>query len=239
MEYKTVLIMNIVNEGLAKIKANKVDIVSKEMGVFYNPIMAFNRDISIILLNSIENKKMQICDPLAATGIRSIRFLKELSKDKIENISINDKEKSAIKLIKENFGLNKIKPSKDIMIKNQDANIFILNSSGFDYIDIDPFGSPNQFLDSSIRRISRNGILAITATDTGALCGSFANSCKRKYWAMPKNDSIAHETGLRILARKVQLIGAQFEKSLVPVFSYSKEHYMRIFFMVERMLNYR
>ena len=39
-----------------------------------------------------------------------------------------------------------------------------------------------------------------------------------------------HEFGLRILIRRVQLIGAQCEKALIPVFSYSKDHYMRVFF---------
>jgi tRNA (guanine26-N2/guanine27-N2)-dimethyltransferase len=39
-----------------------------------------------------------------------------------------------------------------------------------------------------------------------------------------------HEFGIRILIRKVQLIGAQHDKALVPVFCYAKEHYMKIFF---------
>ena len=42
----------------------------------------------------------------------------------------------------------------------------ILHSKGFDYIDLDPFGSPNIFLDSAVKRLGRNGILAVTATDT-------------------------------------------------------------------------
>ena len=39
-----------------------------------------------------------------------------------------------------------------------------------------------------------------------------------------------HETGLRILIRKVQLIGMQYEKALFPIFSYLKDHYFRVFF---------
>ena len=110
----------------------------------------------------------------------------------------------------------------------------MLNSSGFDYIDIDPFGTPNPYLDSAIRRISREGILAVTATDTSALCGTYPKACIRKYWAVPLRNELMHEVGIRILIRKVQLIGAQFNKALVPVFSYSKDHYMRIFFRCEK-----
>ncbi len=39
-----------------------------------------------------------------------------------------------------------------------------------------------------------------------------------------------HELGVRILIRKVQLVGTQYEKALVPILSYSKEHYMRVYF---------
>jgi len=85
-------------------------------------------------------------------------------------------------------------------------------------------------LDSSIKRISRNGIIAVTATDTSALSGTYPKACLRKYWAKPLRNELMHEVGLRILIRKVQLIGAQFDKALVPIFSYSKDHYMRIFF---------
>ena len=220
--------MHIVNEGSARLKIPEAEKISKEMEVFYNPVMSLNRDISVLLLNSINKNNLQIADPLAASGIRSIRFLKELYRNKIKSIYINDNNKDAIKSIKNNLSLNKIKYKK-IKISNADANLFLLNSTGFDYIDIDPFGTPNPFLDAACRRIARDGILAVTATDTSALCGTFPRACARKYWALPGKGAIMHETGLRILIRKVQLIAAQYDKALVPVFSYSKEHYMRAF----------
>jgi tRNA (guanine26-N2/guanine27-N2)-dimethyltransferase len=232
-----------VKEGSACIKIGNYQKISKEMDVFYNPNMKLNRDISILLLNSLSVKEMQIALPLAASGIRGIRFILELDKGVIKNISINDRDKSAFNSIKANFKLNKIKSfsilkndlSKNhnksmIRIYNEDANLFLQNSSGFDYIDIDPFGSSNPYLDSAIKRISRNGILAVTNTDTAALTGTYPKVCLRKYWAKPKLDHQMHETGLRILIRKIQLIGIQYDKALFPIYSYFKEHYFRIFF---------
>ena len=221
-------------EGKAGIKAYASEIVSKDLPVFYNPVMKLNRDITVLLLNSIDKKNMQVALPLAATGIRGIRFLLELKKSKIKSISFNDNNTKAVKLIKSNLKLNKIKPDKKIKISNLDANLFILNSKGFDYIDIDPFGSPNFLLDSSVKRLGREGILAVTATDTGALCGSYKNACLRKYSGKPLRNEFCHETGLRILISKVQSVGAQYDKALTPIFSYSKEHYFRIFFKCEK-----
>lgn len=223
----------IVTEGSAILKVGKTDKISKEMKVFYNPVMGLNRDISVLLLNSISKNNLQIADPLAASGVRSIRFLRELDKGKIKNISINDHGKDAVKSIKNNLTLNKIryKNNKKIGIFSEDANLFLLKSSGFDYIDIDPFGSPNFLLNNAIVRLARGGILAVTATDTSALCGTFPQACIRKYWALPRRDAVMHETGLRILIRKIQLVAAQYDKALTPIFSYSKEHYMRAFFV--------
>ncbi len=237
----------IVKEGKAVIKVPKANVINKGMEVFYNPVMKFNRDISILLLNSIDKNKLNIADPLAGSGIRSIRFLLELKKSKIKSIFINDYSRDAFKSIKNNLSLNKLKKTRkikdfpisksfdfEIIIKNEDANLFLLNSEGFDYIDIDPFGTPNPYLDSAVRRISREGILAVTATDTSALAGTYPRACLRKYWALPLRNELMHEIGLRILIRKVQLIGAQYNKALMPVFSYSKDHYMRVFFKCEK-----
>ena len=130
----------IIEEGPIKLKVPKAEKISRKMSVFYNPVMGLNRDISVLLLNSINKEDMQIADPLAASGVRSIRLLKELSKNKIKCICINDSNKNAVKSIKENLKLNKInyKINNKIKISNEDANLFLLNSSGFDYIDIDP-----------------------------------------------------------------------------------------------------
>src|SRR5690606_17379899 len=116
---------------------------------------------------------------------------------------------------------------------NDDANYFLNSNKMFDYIDIDPFGSPNQFLDSSIRHLKKKGLLAVTATDTAALCGTYPDACKRKYWANPLRNELMHEVGLRIFIRKIQLVASQYDKALTPILSYAKDHYVRVFFKSE------
>ena len=213
--------MRKVKEGSAEISIPIEEKISRDLPVFYNPAMKLNRDISILLLQQFP--PMNICDLLAGTGIRAIRMAEEL---KHKSIAANDNNKKAVDLIKKNMGCNKVK----FKVYNEDANLFLLSSKGFDYIDVDPFGSSNPFLDAAIKRVSRDGILAVTNTDTAALTGTYQKTCIRKYWAVPKRDYMMHETGLRILIRKVQLIGMQYEKALIPVFSYYKGHYLRIFF---------
>tara|TARA_Y100000310_G_scaffold324657_1_gene386831 strand:+ start:2040 stop:3086 length:1047 start_codon:yes stop_codon:yes gene_type:complete len=209
-----------IQEGSASIYIPKEKNISKKLPVFYNPIMKLNRDISIILLNQFP--PLNLVDPLAGSGIRSIRFAKET---KNKEIYANDIKPLSVKLIKRNMKLNKVK----FNVFNLEATEFMTKPECLSYIDIDPFGTPNPFLDTSIKKIAREGILAITATDTSSLCGTHPSACKRKYWATPNRDSIMKETGLRILIRKIQLIGAQYDKALIPIYSYSDEHYFRVF----------
>ncbi|MCB9358692.1 hypothetical protein H6503_02060 [Candidatus Woesearchaeota archaeon] len=224
-----------IKEGKAKITVPEEKKISKDLPVFYNPLMEYNRTISIDLLNALNRKSMRIALPLAGTGVRAVRFLKELKKGMIDTIEINDYDPNAIKLIKKNLTDNGIRIKKgSIQLHNKDANIFLAEAKAFDYTDIDPFGSPNTFLNNAILHLKRDAILAVTATDTSALCGTYANVCKRKYWATPSHTSEMHEIGLRILIRKVQLIGMQFEKALIPILSYSKDHYMRAFFIAKK-----
>ena len=72
-----------IKEGKAVLKVPKLDKgkdVSKKLPVFYNPVMKFNRDVSIFLLNAIDRKDIQIALPLAGTGVRGIRLMKEFYK---------------------------------------------------------------------------------------------------------------------------------------------------------------
>ncbi|MBI4151208.1 tRNA (guanine(10)-N(2))-dimethyltransferase [Candidatus Woesearchaeota archaeon] len=225
--------MEKLTEGKIAFFAPVAKIVSKDLEVFYNPVMQLNRDISITLLKALGRKKLVIADPLAGTGIRSLRFLKELPKGMIEQLRVNDVNGKFPALFKKQLKQNKLS-AKNVVISRRDASKFMLDGPGLDYIDIDPFGSPNQFLDAATKFISRDGVLAVTATDTGALAGAFKDACRRKYWAEPLRNELMHEVGIRILIRKCQLIAMQHDRALMPIFVHSSDHYVRVYLHAEK-----
>ena len=71
----------IIKEGKVKAKVS-IGKISKKLDVFYNPIMEYNRTISVNLLQVL-NRKMEIGLPLAGSGIRGLRFFKELKCNKV------------------------------------------------------------------------------------------------------------------------------------------------------------
>src|SRR3989338_1677699 len=100
-----------IQEGSASITASVPDKVSKKMDVFYNPAMKHNRDMIIALLRASSKKDLRISLPLAGTGVRAIRLVKELNGGQVKEIFANDIKEEAVALIKQNLKDNKIDPA--------------------------------------------------------------------------------------------------------------------------------
>lgn len=220
---------NFVEEEKIQIR-NYGNKISKELKVFYNPLMKLNRDISMLVIKSYFNKQIKFCDPMAASGIRELRFLKTIP-EMFNKLYIGDISKTAIKNIKKNAKSNKISLKK-VKLKQQNAILTMMDEM-YDFIEIDPFGSPVPFLDIAIQRIKHEGILSVTATDTATLCGTYPNKTLRKYGIKVEMTHFHEELGLRNLIAYCQVQAAKYDKKITPIISYSQDHYYKIFFKVE------
>ncbi len=217
-----------INEGRVSITVPHFEKVSAKALVFYNPVMELNRDISIIALQTFretQDEDINICDAFGGTGIRGIRYSRELSG--VQNVVINDLNPLAVQFTKENILKN---GSSNVNVFKEDANILLRKCRGkFHVVDIDPFGTPSPFIESAAISAKAGGMLCVTATDTSALCGTYKEPCIRKYNSMPLKTEYCHENGLRILAGFIALTSAKYKKFIDLKFSHSTEHYMRIY----------
>lgn len=223
---------NKVKEGKAEVYFNKT-----KNEVFYNPIQEFNRDLSIAVLNTYSkingNKKLRILEALAASGIRSMRYALEV--ENCEQVVANDFDRRAVDLIKLNAESNRV---ADRVKPNHDDATLLMNESSrtpqsrFDCIDLDPYGSPANFLDSAVRSVRSGGLLLITATDAGVLCGNGADTCFTKYGSVSLRSPFCHELALRILLHAVNSHAIRYSKYVVPLVSLSIDFYFRLFVMV-------
>ena len=229
--------MKIVQEGKAKIYIPELrDIVSSDMPVFYNPRMRVNRDLAVLGLEYLCRKlgrELMVADPLSASGIRAIRFIKETSC--VGKVFTNDINEKAVEIIRENFKLNEVSEDR-YEVHREDANFFMRKGwgFGFDYVDLDPFGTPVPFIESVALSMKRGGLLSLTATDTAPLSGTYPKTCIRRYGARPLRNEFKHEVGIRILIKKVIELSAQHDIAMVPIFAYSHLHYFKLFFVKDR-----
>lgn len=224
--------LKIIKEGKVDIKFPDFDKVSSEAPVFYNPKMEFNRDMSILALQTYQkevDREINICDLFGGSGIRGIRYKKEI--DGCGEVNINDINPLANQFTKINAENNDVK----VIIDQKEANIELRNNMGkFDVIDIDPFGTPSPFLDSACYNLKRDALLCVTATDTSCLSGTYKAPCIRKYNAKPYRSEYYHENGIRILTGFVALTLAKYQKYIEVKMSHSTEHYMRVYMKVKK-----
>ena len=229
-----------INEGKVRVLVPKLQAFKKQpcdyapskAPVFYNPVMEFNRDLSVLAFQAYQQlveRKMSICDPLTGSGIRGIRFAAEIrSVKKVVTCDINE---SAFRLAKHNVNFNRLQDL--VTVKHKDANC-LLSCHGaphrrFDIVDVDPFGSPVPYLDSAIRALRNSGLLASTATDLAPLCGIHPKACMRKYGGKPLRTEYCQELAVRILAGYTATVAAKQDIGVRFIFSHSSDHYIRVY----------
>jgi len=212
-------IETLIREGRAKIRTGDA---------FYNPHMRFCRDVSSCAFKSLEEEfRENVCDGFSASGIRGIRYYLEGGAGKVDFVDANA---SACGIIRKNCRSNKI---KDCKVFKEDVALLLLRNK-YDFVELDPFGSPLDFLYPAMRAFRKRGILSVTATDTAVLCGAHRNACIRNYFSHPLRSEYFNEMGIRILLRAIAQYASSYDFGITPLFSLSKRHYFKTFVFVER-----
>ena len=207
------------------------------MTVFYNPKSELNRDVTVVALQAFLSQygkaKARVCTPLAGTGVRPIRIAKEVTG--IEKVIAGDANPQAVELIKKNRALNEVEDLVEVYHKeaNQLLSQYVSFQDKFDIIDIDPFGSPRDFLSAAIRALKPPALLCLTATDMPVLVGIRHRTCIKRYAAVPLKTEYAHELAVRILLGCVVREGASHNMGIFPLLSFSVDHYVRLYCLVE------
>jgi len=194
--------------------------------VFFNEQMAFGRDVTVMFLRALQRNTVTAADAMSATGARAVRIANEVGNT---IVTANDVDPKAIPFIEHNISLNGL---SNCAPSNRDLHV-LFSESSFDYVDVDPFGTPAPFIQSAIRGCRKKGIIAITATDTAPLAGAQVGKCRRRYQSEPIRGYMCHEGGLRILMCAIAKELAKFDRGMRPLLSFYADHYFRTYVQVE------
>ncbi|HEC76906.1 MAG TPA: tRNA (guanine(10)-N(2))-dimethyltransferase [Thermoplasmatales archaeon] len=195
---------------------------------FYNPVLEIDRDLNVLFCRYIAKKgAKKFLDGLASSGIRGIRIAREVDGD-IE-MHINDCNPKSYEIIKKNVEINGV--SAYVYNKHFCS---VVQEKKYDYIDIDPYGSPIPFLSCIFKALKKLTYISITATDTATLCGAFDKACIRKYQAIPLKKHSVKEAGLRILIGYMARQAGSFDYSFKPLIGYSYGHFFRVYAKIEK-----
>jgi len=233
----------VVVEGKARVLVPKLDASSgeplqhlmSEAPVFYNPVMATNRDTAVLGLRAHTRgrEEVSVCEPMCGTGVRGIRLALEAE---AQQVVMGDLSPTALKVAQANAALNGV--SHLVRLRLLDASLLMslhgYPGGRFSYLDVDPYGSPAPFIDSAVTATENHGLLAVTATDMAPLCGVNPKACLRKYGGNPVSGEFCHEAAVRLVAGALVRGSAVHEVAATPTFSYYADHYVRVYVRLDK-----
>ena len=185
--------------------------------------MAGDRDLAVAFATAwrrYEPRPWVGWEVTAATGVRGLRLLNESGA--FARMLLTEASDEAVGVLRENAGRW---PNAEV--EQRDGRRAPAEAE-FDYVDIDPYGSPAPFVPAAFTALRPGGILAATATDMMVLAGVQAGACERKYGARPIRGRLGPEGGLRILLG--YLAGEARSRGLLarPLVAYVREHHVRV-----------
>ncbi len=233
----------------------------KTGGGFLNPAMAPSRTRSVLLLKDAlehdwltsQDKPIRVFDAMCSTGVRIRRWRNEIPNElqnrlRITGNDLNDfalswainshnqnlpKYTENIEMNFDRYGsMTQRESVNGIFFQKMDAKLAMADAS-YQWIDIDPFGSPVPFIDSAIQSLARTGVLEVTATDTAALTGSSLSSQKRRYDSQGIVDDYAHDDAVRVLLGLIAKVAAMHDRVIKPILSLFDGHHVRVSVLVK------
>lgn len=226
-----------------KVKPSELDLKLKEYESSLNPAELLK-----------DTPGLTILEALAASGLRSVRYWKEIAG--VKHITINDLELAAVERAKENMKNNQLEnvllesnETRDygLCVNHGDATHELYISRRpqetreptptqakqqpmWDVIDLDPYGSAAPFLDGAVQAVESGGLLCVTCTDMAALGGSHPETAYGRYAGLPiQSAKYLQELALRLLLHTIAVSAARYGRTIRPVLSVGMAFYVRVF----------
>ncbi|XP_062106450.1 tRNA (guanine(26)-N(2))-dimethyltransferase 2-like [Humulus lupulus] len=179
----------------------------------------------------VEVKAPKVLEALSASGLRALRYAREV--EGIGQVVALDNDKVSVEACRRNIKFNGSVACKKVESHLADARVYMLtHANEFDVVDLDPYGSPSVFLDSAVQSVVDGGLLMCTATDMAVLCGGNGEVCYSKYGSYPLRGKYCHEMALRILLASIESHANRYKRYIVPVLSVQMNFYIRVFVRV-------
>lgn len=234
----------VINEGKARIVVPKRELYKRPDGifepawapVFYNPVMADNRTLTVLASRVYRETAGEIrtfLEPLAGSCVRSLRILLEGGAD---TAYANDIDPLSVYICRLNARANGL--TGRLIVFNEDANYFnyYMEKLGIpaDFVDVDPYGTPIYYLQSSIKLIRKRGLISVTATDVGTLEGKYPLKAYLRYGVSVTKTAFSKELAARVLLYVISRLAAFQERKIEPLLTFYDKHYLKVIAKVKK-----
>lgn len=181
---------------------------------FYNPKGELARKLGVLGFLSSGYKNVFEC--FAGGGVRTVMYsLYGGAKE----IWANEGNRDAFCELRINILLNHVKNVKTFCRDIFDLSLELANKGlSFEFVDVDPFGSPSKILPYVFLIVKPSSMLYITSTDMPTLVGKRGKESLRLYGTYIPRFPFYPEVGLRALIYKVLDVATSFGMGIEPMF---------------------
>lgn len=193
--------------------------------------MAPDRDLEVAVgeaLADLDPRPRRGWEMTAATGVRGLRLL--LESRFLDRLLLTEAHPMAFELLERNVALH---PGRGAEARAHDARR-APEPEGFEFVDLDPYGSPLPFLPAALDALTPGGVLGVTATDLRVLAGVERGAAERRYGGRPIRGRLGPEGGLRILLAHLAGLAAGRGRTLRPLLGYVRDYHVRVYVRLER-----
>ncbi|KAH8833663.1 N2,N2-dimethylguanosine tRNA methyltransferase [Flagelloscypha sp. PMI_526] len=188
----------------------------------------------------VPSHRITILEPLSATGLRAIRYAKEIPLVKLNGISAE------------------ITPANPcVEVVEGDACTLMYThrqpSKRVEVVDLDPYGTAAPFIDAAVQCVADGGLLCITCTDLAVLATTnnaekwYSNPYQdysrsvsltnvhsfTNYGGLPMKTEYCHEGALRLVLHTVSTSASRYGRYITPLLSLSIDFYVRLWIKVD------
>jgi len=190
--------------------------------------MAGDRDLAVAFAETfapVAQGAWRGWEMTSATGVRGLRLLRESGA--FRRFVFSEANPDASRVLRENTARF---PGAEAF--EHDARV-VPSGAPFDYVDLDPYGSPAPFVPTALGSVRLGGIVAVTATDMMVLAGAQPAACWNRYGARPVRGRLGPEGGLRILLAFLARSADALDRSVRPLLAYARDHYVRAYVAID------
>ena len=186
--------------------------------------MAGDRDLAVAFAHALSPPTQGLrtgWEMTAATGVRGLRLLGESGA--FQAFTFSEANPEAFRVLRENAA--RFPGARAV---EGDARV-VPPEGPFDYVDLDPYGTPAPFVPTALGSVRLGGVVAVTATDMMVLAGAQPSACARRYGARPVRGRLGPEGGLRVLLAYLARSAEELGRSIRPMLAYARDHYVRTY----------
>jgi tRNA (guanine26-N2/guanine27-N2)-dimethyltransferase len=186
--------------------------------------MAGDRDLGVAFAQALvpsESGGRTGWEMTSATGVRGLRLLRESGA--FRAFTFSEANPEASRVLREN-----VARLAGATAVEADARV-VPTGAPFDYVDLDPYGTPAPFVPTALSSVRLGGVVAVTATDMMVLAGAQPTACWVRYGARPVRGRLGPEGGLRILLAYLAREAEILDRSIRPMLAYARDHYVRAY----------